>query len=77
MAMLKSIQILLAIVAYYDHEIWQMDVKTIFLNGELKKDMYMTQQEGFTSLSDHNKVCKLQTIHLWIETSFQKLEHSL
>ena len=34
-AMLKSIRILLAIVAYYDYEIWQMDVKTAFLNGNL------------------------------------------
>ena len=32
-AMLKSIRILLAIATYYDYEIWQMDVKTSFLNG--------------------------------------------
>jgi len=32
-AMLKSIQILLAIAAYFDYEIWQMDVKIAFLNG--------------------------------------------
>ena len=30
-AMLKSIRILLAIAAYYDYEIWQMDVKTVLL----------------------------------------------
>ncbi|WKA12852.1 hypothetical protein VitviT2T_030203 [Vitis vinifera] len=59
-AMLKSIRILLAIAAYYDYEIWQMDVKTAFLNGELKEDVYMTQPEGYTSMSDHNKVCKLR-----------------
>jgi len=35
-AMLKSIRILLAIAAYYDYEILQMDVKTTFFNGELK-----------------------------------------
>ena len=34
-AMLKSIRILLAIAAHYDYEIWQMDVKTAFLNGNL------------------------------------------
>src|ERR1041385_904761 len=32
-AMIKSIRILLAIAAYHDYEIWQMDVKTAFLNG--------------------------------------------
>ncbi|PKI73152.1 hypothetical protein CRG98_006439 [Punica granatum] len=34
----KSIRILLAIAAYYDYEIWQMDVKTAFLNGKLLED---------------------------------------
>ena len=32
-AMLKSIRILLSIAAHLDYEIWQMDVKTTFLNG--------------------------------------------
>ena len=36
-AMLKPVQIMLAIAAFNDYEIWQMDVKTSFLNGFLKK----------------------------------------
>jgi hypothetical protein len=40
--MLKSVQILLAIVAYFDYEIWQMDVKIAFLIGNLTEDVYMT-----------------------------------
>ena len=40
-AMLKSIHTLLAVAAYYDYEIWQMDMKTIFLNGYLEEDIYM------------------------------------
>ena len=56
--MLKSIKILLAIAVCYDYEKWKMDVKTNFLNGNLKEDMYMTQLEAFTS-KDGNKVCKL------------------
>ena len=40
-AMLKSIWILLSIVAYFEYEIWQMDVKTAFLNGNLDEcDLY-------------------------------------
>ena len=35
-AMLKSVRIMLAIAAFYDYEIWQMDVKTAFLNGFLE-----------------------------------------
>nr|GFC80041.1 retrotransposon protein, putative, Ty1-copia subclass [Tanacetum cinerariifolium] len=34
------------IAAYYDYEIWQMDVKTAFLNGRLDVDIYMEQPEG-------------------------------
>ena len=34
-AMLKSIRILLFIVAYFDYEIWKMDVKIAFLNNNI------------------------------------------
>ena len=37
-AMLKSIKILLSIAARYDYEIWQMDVKIAFLNGNLEEE---------------------------------------
>lgn len=40
-AMLKTIRILLSIVARYDYEIWQMDVKTVFLNSNLEEEIYM------------------------------------
>ena len=46
-AMVKSIRILLAIAAYYDYKIWQMDVKIAFLHGSLEEDVYMIQPEGF------------------------------
>ncbi|KAK8597195.1 hypothetical protein V6N12_065671 [Hibiscus sabdariffa] len=39
-AMFKCIRILLAIAAFHDYEIWQMDVKTAFLNGKLKEYVY-------------------------------------
>ncbi|KAK9020324.1 hypothetical protein V6N11_054813 [Hibiscus sabdariffa] len=48
-AMTKSIRILLAIAAFHDYEIWQMYVKTAFLNGKLEEDVYMTQPEGFVT----------------------------
>ena len=46
-AMIKSIRILLSIVATLDYEIWQMDVKIAFLNGHLEEDVYMQQTEWF------------------------------
>ena len=46
-AMIKSIRILLAITNYMDYKIWQMDVKTAFLNGSLDETIYMVKPEGF------------------------------
>ncbi len=59
-AMFKSIRILLAIAAFHDYEIWQIDAKIAFLNGKLEEDVYMTQPEGFVNPKDVGKICKLQ-----------------
>src|SRR4051794_21871110 len=59
-AMLKSVRVLLAIAAYFDYEIWQMDVKTAFLNGNIEEELYMVQPQGFVNPKDAGKVCKLQ-----------------
>ena len=58
-AMLKSIRILLAIVAYYYYAIWKIDVNTTFRKGNLSKDVYITQLKVFTH-GNGSKVCKLQ-----------------
>jgi hypothetical protein len=58
--MLKSVWILLAIVTYFDYEIWQMDVKTTFVNGNLTEDVYKTQPKCFVNLKHAGKICKLQ-----------------
>jgi hypothetical protein len=59
-AMLKSVRIMLAIAAFFDYEICQMDVKTAFLNGNVEEELYMVQPEGFIDPKDAGKVCKLQ-----------------
>ena len=59
-AMLKSIRILLSIVAYYDYEIWQMDVKIAFINSNLEEEIYMIQPEGFIAKNQEHMVCKLK-----------------
>ena len=59
-AMLKSVRIMLAIAAFFDYEIWQMDVKTAFLNGNIEEELYMVQPKGFVDPKDADKVCKLQ-----------------
>ncbi|KAK1660491.1 hypothetical protein QYE76_048650 [Lolium multiflorum] len=49
-AKLKSVRILLAIAPFFDYEIWQMDVKTAFLNGDIEEELYMVQPKGFVDL---------------------------
>ncbi|GJW04796.1 retrotransposon protein, putative, ty1-copia subclass [Tanacetum coccineum] len=57
---IKAIRILIAITTFYDYEIWQMDVKTAFLNSYLDEDIWMVQPEGFVDPKHPRKVCKLQ-----------------
>ncbi|GJX19671.1 retrotransposon protein, putative, ty1-copia subclass [Tanacetum coccineum] len=42
---IRAIRILISIAAYYDYEIWRMDIKTTFLNGYLDEYIYMVQPE--------------------------------
>ena len=37
-----------------------MDVKTVFLNGNLEEEIYMTQLEGFKAKNQEHMVCKLK-----------------
>ena len=37
-----------------------MGIKTVFLNGFIKEELYMMQLEGFVDPKGGNKVCKLQ-----------------
>nr|KAJ0210548.1 hypothetical protein LSAT_V11C400168580 [Lactuca sativa] len=59
-AKIESIRIIMAIAAYYDYEIWQMDVKTTFLNGYLEEDVFMEQSEGIVKPDNLKKVRKLK-----------------
>ncbi|GJW94157.1 retrotransposon protein, putative, ty1-copia subclass [Tanacetum coccineum] len=56
---IRVIRILISIVVCYDYKIWQMDVKTAFLNGHLYEEVYMMQPEGFVNPKYPNCVCKL------------------
>ena len=51
---------MLAIAAFYNYEIWQMDVHTAFLQGYVREELYMMQLEGLVNPKGANKVCKLQ-----------------
>ena len=55
-----SIHLILAIVAHLDLELFQMDVKTTFLSGELDEEIHMDQPVGFEVKEQGRKVCHLK-----------------
>ena len=48
-ARLEAIRIFLAFAAHSNFKVYQMDVKSAFLNGELAEEVYVTQPPGFES----------------------------
>nr|GEZ22252.1 hypothetical protein [Tanacetum cinerariifolium] len=59
-ARMKAIRIFLAYAAHKSFTVFQMDVKTIFLHGSLKEDMYICQPEGFIDDDHPSHVYKLK-----------------
>nr|GFB64063.1 hypothetical protein [Tanacetum cinerariifolium] len=59
---IRAIRILIAIAAYYDYEIWQMDVKTAFLNGYLNEERYCMEnsKRGSIPMQEKLKLSKSQ-----------------
>ena len=54
-----SFRVIIALVAHFDFELHQMDVKMTFLNGPLEEEVYMKQPEGFSCSDNEHSVCKL------------------
>jgi len=55
-----SFRIIMALVAHYDIELHQMDVKTAFLNGDLEENVYMAQPKGFVMEGQEQMGCRLK-----------------
>ena len=55
-----SIRLILAIMTRMDLELYQMDVKTAFLNGDLDEQIYMDQPLGFELKGQERKICKIK-----------------
>jgi hypothetical protein len=58
-ARLESICILLAYATYHGFKLYQMDVKSVFLNGPIKEEVYVEQPPGFEDSEFPNHVYKL------------------
>ncbi|GJU50688.1 retrovirus-related pol polyprotein from transposon TNT 1-94 [Tanacetum coccineum] len=59
-ARLEAIRIFLAFAAHMNMVVYQMDVKTAFLNGILREEVYVSQPDGFVDQDNLNHVYKLK-----------------
>jgi len=53
----SSIRIFLALVAQYELELDQFDIKNAFLHSNLEEEIYMSQPTGFKTTGKENMIC--------------------
>ena len=59
-ARLEAIRMLLVFTCFKDFVLYQMDVKSTFLNDFINEEVYVEQQPGFQSFNFHNHVFRLK-----------------
>ncbi|GJZ05342.1 retrovirus-related pol polyprotein from transposon TNT 1-94, partial [Tanacetum coccineum] len=64
---LEAIRIFLANASSKNMTVYQMDVKTAFLNGELNEEVYVTQPEGFVDPDSPHHVYRLKKALYWLK----------
>lgn len=62
-----TLRVVLSVVAAYDLEMHQLDVKTAFLYGELNEEIYLEQTEGFEAVGQEELVCHLRKCLYWLK----------
>nr|GFC10961.1 retrovirus-related Pol polyprotein from transposon TNT 1-94 [Tanacetum cinerariifolium] len=60
LARLEAIRIFLAFAAHMNMVVYKIDVKTAFVNGNLREEVYVSQPDGFVDLNNPNHVYKLK-----------------
>jgi hypothetical protein len=57
---LEAIRMFLAYSCHKNFKVYQMDVKSTFLNGDIEEEVYMEKPEGFSLKDNPNYVCKMK-----------------
>jgi hypothetical protein len=80
-ARLDSVRLLLAVAAQQSWEVHHLDVKSAFLNGEIKEEVYVSQPPGFVKHGSEGKVLRLNKVLYGLRQAPQawnaKLDQSL
>jgi hypothetical protein len=59
-AKMPSLQVILAMAAQLDWELHQVDVKSVYLNAKLSKEVYMIPPQGVLKPGQEGMICKLK-----------------
>jgi hypothetical protein len=59
-ARMEEIILILVYACSKNIKVYQMDIKSSFLNGDLEEEVYIKKLEGFQLLENENCVCKLK-----------------
>lgn len=59
-ARLDTVRVILGLAAQCEWEVFQLDVKSAFLHGELKEEVFVEQPDGFVKKGEEDKVYKLK-----------------
>jgi hypothetical protein len=76
-ARLESIRILLAYATYHGFKLYQMDVKSAFLNGPIKEEVHVEQPPGFEDSDYPSHVYKLSTALYGLKQAPRFQEHGM
>ena len=60
MTKIATIKTLVVLTAIHGLVVHQIDVKTIFLNGDLEEEIYVSEPDGCVVLGQESKVCKFK-----------------
>jgi len=78
---IATIRSLVALAAIHGLVVHQMDVKTAFLNGDLREKIYVEQPEGYVIQGQENKVCMLRKSLYGLKQApkqwYEKFNHTL
>ena len=72
-ARFETVRVFLAIAAQFWWPVWQLDIKSAFLNGNLHEEVYVLQPEEYNVLGREDKVYKLHKVSVQAETTSESL----
>ena len=59
-AKLASIQLFISLAAIHNWPLYQLDIKNVFLHGDIQEEVYMEQPPGFVAQEEFGNVCRLR-----------------